>query len=344
MHSRGGALMAARAAILGCLGLVLSEDERAFFADADPWGFILFARNVETPDQIRALTASLRDAVGRDAPILIDQEGGRVARLRPPNWLDWLPPLSQMAEVAPQNRRQAMALRYRIIAAELRALGIDVNCAPMLDVATPASHEIIRNRCYGDDPDTIAEMGRAVAEGLLAGGVLPIIKHIPGHGRAGMDSHLELPVVDADRETLAATDFLPFVRLADLPMAMTAHIVYPAIDPDACATLSPKVIDVIRQDIGFDGLLMTDDLSMQALSGDFGQRTRTALAAGCDMVLHCNGEPAEMTAILAETPVLQGDALRRADAALAFRNAPEPFDFDQAVADFNALMKEDAHA
>lgn len=336
--------MSARAAILGCLGPVLSEDERAVFADTDPWGFILFSRNIGTPDQIRALTDALRDAVGRDAPILIDQEGGRVARLRPPQWLNWLPPLDQMAVVAPQNRRRAMALRYRIIAAELRALGIDVNCAPMLDVATPTSHEIIRNRCYGEDPDTVAETGRAVAEGLLAGGVLPVIKHIPGHGRAGLDSHLELPVVDADRETLAATDFLPFARLADLPMAMTAHIVYPAIDPDACATLSPAVIDMIRRDIGFDGLLMTDDLSMQALSGNFGSRTRTALAAGCDVILHCNGEPAEMSAILAETPVLAGDALRRADAVLACRTAPDPLEFDQAVADFNALMKEDAHA
>lgn len=336
--------MAARAAILGCLGPVLSDAELSFFKDADPWGFILFSRNIETPDQLRALTAALRDAVGRDAPILIDQEGGRVARLRPPQWLEWMPPLDQMAVVAARNRRRAMALRYRIIAAELRALGIDVNCAPMLDVAKPASHEIILNRCYGDNPETVAEMGRAVAEGLLAGGVLPIIKHIPGHGRAGMDSHLALPVVDADRETLAASDFLPFARLADLPMAMTAHIVYPAVDPDACATLSPKVIDLIRRDIGFDGLLMTDDLSMQALSGDFGHRTSTALAAGCDMILHCNGEPAEMTAILAETPVLSGDALRRAEAALACRTAPEPFDFDQAVAEFNDLMREDAHA
>ncbi len=336
--------MTARAAIFGCLGPVLSEVERAFFADADPWGFILFSRNIESPDQLRALTASLRETVGRDAPILIDQEGGRVARLRPPQWLDWMPPLDQMAAVAPQNRRRAMSLRYRIIATELRALGIDVNCAPMLDVATPTSHEIILNRCYGHDPDTVAEMGRAVAEGLLAGGVLPIIKHIPGHGRADMDSHLELPVVDIDRETLAASDFLPFARLADLPMAMTAHIVYPAIDPDACATLSPRVIDMIRLDIGFGGLLMTDDLSMQALSGDFRTRTRAALAAGCDVILHCNGEPAEMTEILAETPVLAGDALRRAEAALAYRTAPEPFDFSQAIADFDALMKEDAHA
>lgn len=336
--------MTARAAILGCLGPVLTAEEQAFFAEADPWGFILFARNIETPDQIRALTDALRDAVGRDAPVLIDQEGGRVARLRPPQWRDWMPPLDQMSVVGSKNQRRAMALRYRIIAAELRALGIDVNCAPMLDVVTPASHEIIRNRCYGEDPETVAEMGRAVADGLLAGGVLPIIKHIPGHGRAGMDSHLELPVVDADRETLAASDFLPFARLADLPMAMTAHIVYPAIDPDTCATLSPKVIEVIRRDIGFEGLLMTDDLSMQALSGDFGSRTRSALAAGCDMILHCNGEPAEMSAILAETPALAGDAKRRADAALACRTQPDPFDPDQAEADFNALIREDAHA
>lgn len=310
-------MTAPRAAIFGCLGPVLSDDERAFFADANPWGFILFSRNIENPEQLRALTGALRDAVGRDAPILIDQEGGRVARLRPPQWRDWMPPLDQMAIVARENRRRAMALRYRIIADELRAVGIDVNCAPMLDVATDASHDIIRNRCYSDDPETVADIGRAVADGLLAGGVLPIIKHIPGHGRAGMDSHLDLPVVDADAATLAATDFLPFARLADLPMAMTAHIVYPALDAEACATLSPHVIGLIRQEIGFDGLLMTDDLSMQALSGDFGARARGALAAGCDLILHCNGDPAEMTEILAETPALQGDALRRADAALS---------------------------
>lgn len=336
--------MAVRATIFGCLGPRLSKQEIAFFRDAQPWGFILFARNIQSPDQLRRLTGDLREAVGRQAPILIDQEGGRVARLRGPDWREWLPPLDQMKQVAPQDQRRAMVLRYRIIAAELRALGIDVNCAPMLDVVQPNTHAIIKDRCYGTDPDTVAEMGRAVSEGLLAGGVLPIIKHIPGHGRADLDSHLALPLVDADLDRLRAVDFLPFARLADLPMAMTAHIVYPAIDPDACATLSEKCISLIRQDIGFDGLLMTDDLSMKALSGDFGQRTRHALAAGCDMILHCNGERAEMEPILAHTPMLEGDALRRADAALACRKDPDPFEFDQAVEEFEALIKEAAHA
>jgi beta-N-acetylhexosaminidase len=336
--------MGVRAAIFGCLGPHLSDAERAFFAEAEPWGFILFARNIETPEQVRALTSDLRAAVGRDTPVLIDQEGGRVARLRPPHWLDWDDPLDQMARVAPGNRRQAMALRYRIIASELRDLGIDVNCAPMLDIVQPDTHEIITSRCYGRDVDTVAEMGRAVAEGLLSGGVLPIIKHIPGHGRANMDSHLELPVVGTDLATLEAVDFAPFARLADLPMAMTAHIVYPAIDADACATLSPDVITVIREKIGFEGLLMTDDLSMKALSGGFDTRAQGALTAGCDMILHCNGDPAEMDAILSATPDLSGDAARRADAALACRIGPDPFDRDAALDEFFTLTKEVSHA
>ncbi len=334
----------ARAVIFGCSGPRLSADEVAFFKEADPWGFILFARNIETPDQIRALTAELRNTVGRDAPILIDQEGGRVARLRPPHWTDWTDPLIQMGTLDRQTARQAMVLRYRIIAAELRAVGIDVNCAPMLDIVQPDTHDIITSRCYGRDVDTVAEIGRAVSEGLLAGGVLPIIKHIPGHGRANMDSHLDLPVVAADLATLTKVDFAPFARLADLPMAMTAHIVYSAIDPQACATLSPAVIDLIRNRIGFDGLLITDDLSMHALSGSFGERAKGALTAGCDLILHCNGDPSEMTPILDQTPELTGDALRRADVALAARIDPDPFDLDAALTEFKALTKEVSHA
>lgn len=331
--------MSARAAIFGCLGPELSADEAAFFRDASPWGFILFARNLETPDQIRKLTADLRDTVGRNAPILIDQEGGRVARLRAPEWREWLPPLDQMAAVKPENQRRAMALRYRLIAHELRALGIDVNCAPMLDVATADSHKIILDRCYGHDPDTVAEMGRAVSEGLLAGGVLPIIKHIPGHGRANMDSHFELPCLNTPAQTLDAVDFTPFQRLSDLPMAMTAHITYSDIDPNNCATLSPKMIEVIRTQIGFDGLLMTDDLSMKALDGSFADRTVRALAAGCDMILHCNGERAEMDAIMTDLPPLSGRAADRADAALTVRlETPEPFDPQEADQTFRALL------
>ena len=330
--------MSMNAAIFGCAGMVLSAEEAAFFKDAKPWAFILFARNLDTPEQIKKLCADLRDAVGYNAPILIDQEGGRVARLRAPTWREWLPPLEQMACVSPENARQAMVLRYRLIAHELHALGIDVNCAPMLDVPTPDAHEIITNRCYGTTPDTVAEMGRACAEGLLAGGVLPIIKHIPGHGRGSADSHFELPVVDTDADTLDTVDFEPFRRLSDLPMAMTAHIVYTAFDADACATVSPKMIDIIRNSIGFDGLLMTDDLSMKALKGTFGERTSASLNAGCDVVLHCNGDMDEMTQIMASVPTLSDKSLTRANAAANLRKPPEPFDVDGADSVFASLL------
>jgi beta-N-acetylhexosaminidase len=330
--------MTMNAAIFGCAGTVLSSHEAAFFADAKPWAFILFARNLDTPEQIKKLCNDLREAVGYNAPILIDQEGGRVARLRAPQWREWLPPLEQMACVSPENARQAMVLRYRLIAHELHALGIDVNCAPMLDVPTPDAHEIITNRCYGTTPDTVAEMGRACAEGLLAGGVLPIIKHIPGHGRGSADSHYELPVVDTDAGALDTIDFEPFRRLSDLPMAMTAHIVYSAFDADACATVSPTMIDIIRNSIGFDGLLMTDDLSMKALKGTFAQRTSASLNAGCDVVLHCNGDMDEMTQIMASVPVLSDKSLARANAAADMRKPPEPFDADAADRLFASLL------
>ncbi|HRO12094.1 MAG TPA: glycoside hydrolase family 3 N-terminal domain-containing protein, partial [Amaricoccus sp.] len=278
--------MAARAAIFGCAGPELTPEEGRFFAEAAPWGFILFARNVESPAQLRRLTDALRDSVGRDAPVLVDQEGGRVARLRPPHWREWLPALEECARLPAARRGRAMHLRYRLIAGELRAAGIDVDCAPVLDVARAETHAIIRNRCYGGDPGEVAAIGRAVAEGLLAGGVLPVIKHMPGQGRAPLDSHLELPLVEADRAALAE-DFAPFRALADLPMAMTAHVVYAAIDPGAPATLSPVVVRLMREEIGFGGLLMTDDISMRALSGGLGERAARALAAGCDIVLHC---------------------------------------------------------
>ena len=337
--------MSARAVIFGCEGTSLTSQERTFFKDANPWGFILFARNLETPDQIRALCADLRGCVGREAPILIDQEGGRVQRLRSPNWREWLPPLEQFDAIPDaQTRRQAMVIRHRLIAHELRDLGIDVNCAPMLDVPQSNAHDIIMNRCFSRDANDIAELGRAAAEGLMAGGVLPIIKHIPGHGRADLDSHYELPVVAASRQELDAVDFVPFARLADLPMAMSAHIVYPGIDADNCATLSPKVIDVIRTDIGFDGLLMTDDLSMKALDGSFASRIERSLNAGCDMVLHCNGVMDEMIQIADATPELSGRAAERAEAALAMRTAPDPFDPAQADAEFAALLKGAIHA
>lgn len=328
--------MSPRATIFGCEGLGLTDWERDFFRDADPWGFIVFKRNLETPDQIRRLTAQLRESVGRNAPILIDQEGGRVARLEPPVWQGWTPALEYAVDSA--DRARAFWLRSRIMAAELIALGIDVNCAPLADIAVPNTHRFLANRCYGTDAATVAEMGRAVADGLRAGGVAPILKHIPGHGRAVADSHKVLPRVTASMDELRATDFAPFHALNDLPMAMTAHIIYDAFDVENCATLSPIMVNLMRDEMGFDGLLMTDDLSMHALDGTFADRVRSSLGAGCDMILHCNGDPTEMREIVAETPILTGDARRRADIATDARGTPEPFDLDAARAEVIQIM------
>ncbi len=323
--------------IFGCEGLALSPDEAAFYAEAQPWGFILFARNVADPDQLRRLTGDLRAAVGRDAPVLIDQEGGRVQRLRAPHWREWVPPLEQVALAGDQAER-ALWLRYRIIADELRSVGIDVNCAPCADIAGPATHAVLRNRCYADTPDRVALLARAVADGLIAGGVAPVVKHMPGHGRALVDSHLDLPRTDAPRAVLGSQDFAPFRALADLPMAMSAHIVFEAID-NRPATISQTMIRLIRQDIGFGGLLMTDDISMQALQGDVASRSQAALAAGCDMVLHCNGEMAEMQSIAAATGMMTADAQTRADLALAARDYAEPIDIAAAEAELRALSE-----
>ncbi|MBL4751502.1 MAG: beta-N-acetylhexosaminidase [Amylibacter sp.] len=324
------------ACIFGCEGQQLTAAEKQFFKAANPWGFILFARNLTNADQIRALTTDIRQVVGRNVPILIDQEGGRVQRLRAPDWSEWLSPLDHVTQ-NPDSR--SIELRYRIIAAELSALGIDVNCAPMLDIATPDSHEIIENRCFGRDPETVTKMGRAAANGLLAGGVLPIIKHIPGHGRANMDSHFDLPRLDTSLATLQASDFIPFKQLSDLPMAMTAHIIYTDIDPDHCATQSLKVINTIRTDMAFDGLIMTDDLSMKALQGSFADRCAASFGAGCDVVLHCNGVMDEMMQVADATPKLSGKTLARADAALAMRHPPQAFDLKSAKADFTQMMQ-----
>lgn len=312
--------------IFGCNGTSLTVEEKHFFRDADPWGFILFARNLETPDQIRHLTAQLRETVGRDAVILIDQEGGRVARLRGPTWLDWLPALEQMALAGPVNGPKSMWIRSRLIADELLALGIDTNCAPIADVPTETVHAIIRNRCYGQSALEVVGAGRAVADGLLAGGVLPVLKHIPGHGRPVADSHLELPRTNAPLAELRATDFAAFKGLNDLPIGMTAHVVYDAVDPENCATLSAKVIDLIRSEIGFDGLLMTDDLSMQALSGSFAERATASISAGCDIVLHCHGVMGEMVKIATAAGDLGAKAAARANRALACRKPAQPID------------------
>lgn len=325
----------AGAFILGCEGPDLTPDEAAFFRAADPWGFILFARNIDTPDRLRALTTALRDAVGRDAPILVDQEGGRVQRLGPPFWSDWLPPLTAMDRARDPVR--AMFLRATLIARELRGVGIDVNCTPTADIAGEGTHPFLFNRLYGRTVEEVATRARANAEGCLQGGVLPVVKHIPGHGRAGADSHLSLPRVDTPRADLEASDFEVFRRLADLPLGMTAHVVYSDIDA-LPGTISGPVQAVIRDGIGFDGLLMTDDISMGALPGDMASRCAGAIAAGCDVVLHCNGEGRDMEIVAATCPVLQGRALDRADRALQDRRPPVEMDLDAARAELSALV------
>lgn len=339
-------MSAARAIILGCAGPRLSAGEAAFFRDADPWGFIVFARNVQDPDQLRALTAELREAVGRDAPILVDQEGGRVARLKPPHWREW-PWMERMVEGLPEALAdEALAIQFRAIAAELQAVGLDVNCMPIADVRFEETDGIISTRALGRTAATVARRGRIVADAMAAGGVLPVLKHLPGHGRATADSHLALPVVDASLEELRAHDFAAFRPLADLVMGMTAHIVYSAIDPEAPATQSPAGIRAIREELGFDGLLMTDDLSMNALAGGMAERAERSIAAGCDLILHCNGDMAEMEGALSATPRLEGRALARAERALAARRAPEPFDAEAADARFAQIARtlESAHA
>ena len=322
--------------ILGCSGPVLTEQERRFFRKVQPWGFILFKRNIETPAQVIALTKALRETVDRPgAPILIDQEGGRVQRLGPPHWPAY-PSGRAYGALTVADRREVARLGGRLMAHDLALLGINVDCVPVLDVPAADGHEIIGDRAYHATPVLIAELGRAVAEGLIAGGVLPVIKHIPGHGRAKADSHHELPVVEALYEDLDAVDFAPFRVLSDMPMAMTAHVIYAAIDSKRPATTSKKAIrKVIREAIGFDGLLMSDDLSMKALDGTFTERAHAALAAGCDVVLHCNGDMAEMKAVVAGCRTLAGRAKRRADIALSrLPKASEPLDLAAASARF----------
>ena len=328
-----------RAAIFGCSGATLTPAERDFFRDADPLGFILFQRNCGNPDQVRRLVAGLRDAVGRaDAPILIDQEGGRVARLKPPHWPAYPAPAA-IAALGGAAAKEAAWLGARLIADDLAALGITVDCVPVLDIPVPGADVVIGDRALGDRPAVVATLGRAVCDGMLAGGVLPVIKHIPGHGRATVDSHQALPRVAARRATLAKSDFAPFKALADMPWAMTAHIVYADIDADAAATLSRKVVaEVIRGEIGFEGVLVSDDLSMRALGGSFAGRATGALAAGCDLVLHCNGDLTEMSAVAGAAARLTPAARRRVDRAEARRNAAQPIDRATLAARFNALM------
>lgn len=324
-------MAAPRAVVLGLAGPILAPDERDFFRDADPLGFILFARNVETPVQVRALVDGLRAAVGRaDAPVLIDQEGGRVARLKPPHWRA-APPAKVFGDLYgrdPARALEAARLNHRLLAAELGALGITVDCAPVLDLPAAGAHDVIGDRAFAGDPAVVAALGRAACEGLLAGGVLPVVKHVPGHGRARADSHKELPTVDASRAEMEATDFAPFRSLHDALWAMTAHVLYTALDRDHPATQSARVIEgVIRGHMGFDGVLVSDDLGMNALKGDFRSRAEACLRAGCDVVLHCSGDGGEMRLVAEGTAPLAPAALRRVAVAEARRRQGiEPFE------------------
>jgi beta-N-acetylhexosaminidase len=334
--------MSSRAFITGVSGLELSADERAFIRAERPWGFILFKRNIETPAQVASLVRELRDLIGNaDAPVLIDQEGGRVQRLGPPHWPVYPPGavFGALYDIDPQLGFKAARLSSRLIAADLIDLGITVDCLPLADVPIAGADAVIGNRAYGTEPGKVAAIARAVTEGLEQGGVLPVLKHIPGHGRATADSHFRLPTVDTGRHELDRTDFAAFQPLADLPMAMTAHVVFSALDPAHPATTSATIIrQVIRGGIGFQGLLMSDDVSMNALAGSIAERTRAIVNAGCDMVLHCNGKLDEMRDVARETPELTGEALNRANRALASRKQPEPLDRLAARAELDALI------
>src|SRR4051812_3366294 len=335
--------MAPRAFISGLSGLTLTADERAFLREARPWGLILFKRNVQDKNQVVGLVREALHELGGEAPVLVDQEGGRVQRLGPPHWPAY-PAGSAYGRIYDRDPAAGVAaarLGARLIAADLIELGINVDCLPLADVPVSGADRVIGDRAYGETPGKVAALAEAIAEGLADGGVLPVLKHIPGHGRANADSHLKLPVVHADRATLEASDFAAFRPLKRLPLAMTAHVVFTAIDPVRPATTSATMIgEVIRGFIGFDGLLMGDDISMGALSGSIAERARASLAAGCDLVLHCNGQIDEMRAVAAEAPELGGDGKRRADAALAVRKSPSGIDLAAARREFANMMTE----
>ena len=334
-------MSATSAAIFGISGHRLTGAERDFFRDVSPWGFILFKRNVSNPEQLKALTDELRGSVGRDTPILIDQEGGRVQRMGPPHWRKYPPAAAYLAAADGDHDKAArwIELGHRLMASDLRRVGINVDCAPVLDTPVDGAHDIIGDRALAREPATVARLGRAAADGLLAGGVLPVIKHIPGHGRALSDSHHHLPEVRLDLVRLDEWDFAPFKALNDLPAAMTAHVVFKTVDAERPATTSHDTIEMIRERLGFDGLLMTDDLSMKALKGALGDRARRALTAGCDLVLHCNGDLDEMRDIAAVVPGLDGRSAERAKAALVrIADEPEPFDDAAAVAELAAAL------
>ena len=334
--------MGSRAFITGVSGLGLNAAEREFIRDERPWGLILFKRNIEAPAQVSNLVREFQDLTKNpDAPVLIDQEGGRVQRLGPPHWPVYPPgaAFGALYDIDPALGLSAARLSSRLIAADLIELGVTVDCLPLADVPVAGADAVIGNRAYGTEPGKVASIARAVTEGLEQGGVLPVLKHIPGHGRATADSHFGLPTVDTVRHELERTDFAAFQPLADLPMAMTAHVVFSALDPAHPATTSATIIEqVIRGVIGFQGLLMSDDVSMNALAGTIAERTRAIVNAGCDMVLHCNGKLDEMRDVARETPELAGEALVRAKRALASRRSPEPLDRQAARAELDALL------
>jgi len=322
------------ATIFGCAEPVLRPQEARFFARAQPWGFILFRRNIESAAQLRALCADLRAAVGWDAPVFMDQEGGTVQRLRPPLARDWPDACAQRGGV------RALWLRHRLMAAELRAVGVDGNCAPVIDLAGPETHPFLQRRIWSDDPQAVAELGRAAAEGLLAGGVLPVIKHLPGHGAGNADSHHDLPRVSLSLAALEARDFVPVRALADLPLGMSAHVILDALDPARPATVSAAVIGHLRSALGFDGLLMTDDICMNALGGTMAGRAARARGAGCDVVLHCSADLPEMEAVAEAAGTLAAASLRRAVAALAARVEPAEIDIAALEAELGRLSGE----
>ena len=335
--------MARRAFITGLAGPTLTTEERAFLRETRPWGLILFKRNIQDKAQVTGLVVESLQEAGASIPVLVDQEGGRVQRLGPPHWPAY-PPGAAYGELYDRDPAQGLAaarLGARLIASDLLPLGIDVDCLPLADVPVSDADRVIGDRAYGDTPAKVAALAAAVAEGLAEGGVLPVLKHIPGHGRANADSHEKLPVVHAPRATLEATDFAAFRPLKKLPLAMTAHVVFTAFDPVLPATTSPKMIrEVIRGFIGFDGLLMGDDVSMGALSGSIAERSRASLAAGCDLVLHCNGKLDEMRQVAAQAPELSGDAARRSAAALATRGKPVAIDLNAARREFAAMLNQ----
>lgn len=332
------------AVISGCAGLELTVEERRFFAQSNPWGLILFKRNCESPSQVKALTQSFRDVVARkDAPVFIDQEGGRVQRMGPPvvEWRKYPPAAAfgRLYENSPTLALRAARFVGLLMATDLIDVGITANCIPVLDLPQPGASAIINDRAYHSRPEPAAMLARAHMAGFVDGGVLPVMKHIPGHGRAEVDSHLELPVIKASRRDLESHDFVPFAGLADCPMAMTAHVVLTAIDPKNPATQSRKVVrDIIRKQLGFNGLLMTDDLSMKALKGSFTEKVAASLAAGIDILLHCNGDMSEMLEVAKAAGQLRGKALARARIALKTRRKPARFDQKAALADLQLVL------